>query len=267
MTKADEQATAHPFGCKCERCDRIRVLERKNRTQVEEFSQPVPEIMQTGIRVDEIPAFQHTPPAPADGEADIRNAHSSGLKSAIDKIVKQRSTEAALSTERRIRQWMEANPGKTPMLRYLTPADTQPVIMESDGSTEVKGDTAFFTEKRLPVHTEPDDTKPPEPRPFYHGERHRNPYYQATRDVWMLCQGEPLELMIHHEADVTDVIHAFDLSYDFGEVLAKMYRLGRKPGANIKQEFIKMHEHLQAAEDAWSDGAEPDCDGLRGEGE
>lgn len=108
----------------------------------------------------------------------------------------------------------------------------------------------------VPVPT-PDDTaahvpSPSDPyEPYTYGARRRNPYYLVGRDIWSYKHGEPDHLMIAAEADVTDIIHAFGLGYDLGEVMAKICRLHRKKGTNIRQEFIKMHEHIQAAEDAW----------------
>ncbi len=105
-----------------------------------------------------------------------------------------------------------------------------------------------------------DDTVAPDFPPYTYGERRRNPYYQARRSVWLMMQGQAVETMIHGEADVTDVLQAFDvavdlgspvISYQLGEVVAKILRLGRKPGTNVRHEIIKCHEHLQAAEDAW----------------
>ena len=106
----------------------------------------------------------------------------------------------------------------------------------------------------------PDDTAAPDFPPYTHGERLRNPYYQARRAVWLRMHGAPVEVMIHAEADVTDVMQAFGIaedlgsaaiSYQLGEVVAKILRLGRKPGTNVIHEITKCHEHLQAAEDAW----------------
>ena len=97
-----------------------------------------------------------------------------------------------------------------------------------------------------------DDTAAPAPYgPYTHGERHRNPYYTALREVWRYKDGQPVELMIADDADVTDIIHAFGIGPDLDELLTKIFRLRRKPGVNIRQEFTKMHEHIQAAEDAW----------------
>ena len=102
-----------------------------------------------------------------------------------------------------------------------------------------------------PLDDPPDDTAAPEFPPYTYGERRRNPYYKVLREVWRYKDGEPAELMIAKDADVADVIHAFGVGYDLGEVAAKIFRLGIKPGTNARHEFIKMHEHIQAAEDAW----------------
>jgi hypothetical protein len=100
------------------------------------------------------------------------------------------------------------------------------------------------------THT-PDDITAPY-GPYTHGERHRNPYYKALREVWRYKDGQPVELMIANDADVTDIIHAFGPDPDLAELLTKIFRLHRKPGTNKLQEYTKMHEHIQAAEDAWA---------------
>jgi len=87
--------------------------------------------------------------------------------------------------------------------------------------------------------------------PYTYGERRRNPYYLARHEVRRRSLHRDADVMISKDADVTDVIHAFGLGYDLGEVVAKICRLGRKPGTNVRHEIIKCHEHLQAAEDAW----------------
>lgn len=110
------------------------------------------------------------------------------------------------------------------------------------------GDPCLKDGKPIPT---PDDTAAPEFPPYTYGKRRRNPYYLAGRNIDRFKDGEPVELMISAKADVTDVIHAFGLGYDLGEVVAKICRLHRKAGTDIRQEFIKMHEHIQAAEDAW----------------
>ena len=106
----------------------------------------------------------------------------------------------------------------------------------------------------------PDDTAAPAFPPYTYGARLRNPYYQARREVWMMSGGMQVMKMIHSKADVTDVLQAFGIAedlgipaiaYQLGEVTAKILRLGRKPGTDVRHEFIKMHEHIQAAEDAW----------------
>ena len=97
----------------------------------------------------------------------------------------------------------------------------------------------------------PDDTAAPDFPPYTYGERRRNPYYLALHEIRRRSLHHDADVMISKDADVTDIIHAFGLDYDLGEVVAKICRLRRKAGTNIRQEFIKMHEHIQAAEDAW----------------
>lgn len=103
----------------------------------------------------------------------------------------------------------------------------------------------------LPAGPTPDDTAAPDFPPYTYGERRRNPYYKVLREVWRYKDGHPVELMIAKDADVTDIIHAFGLGHDLGEVLAKICRLHLKEGTSTRQEFIKMREHIQAAEDDW----------------
>ena len=98
---------------------------------------------------------------------------------------------------------------------------------------------------------DPDDTAAPDFPPYTYGERRRNPYYTAQRDIWRYKDGKPIELMISKHADVTDILQAYDVDYQLAEVIAKILRLGRKEGTNRRQEYTKMHEHIQAAEDAW----------------
>lgn len=88
--------------------------------------------------------------------------------------------------------------------------------------------------------------------PYTYGERRRNPYYTAQRDIWRYKNGVGVELMISRHADVTDIIQAYDVDPQLAEAVAKILRLGRKPGTNRRQEYTKMHEHIQAAEDAWT---------------
>lgn len=124
-------------------------------------------------------------------------------------------------------------------------------------TTEIEREFTAGPTRRWEV---PDDAAAPDFPPYTYGERRRNPYYQARREVWSMAGRMQCERMIHAKADVTDVIQAFGLgdeigspviSYQLGEVVAKILRLGRKDGTNVRQEIIKMHEHLQAAEDAW----------------
>ena len=153
---------------------------------------------------------------------------------------------AASDTDRIVRNWIDANPGKKPMLRY-TVGCLIPEVVED-------------TTPLPPLDDTPDDTAAPAFPPYTYGERLRNPYYQARRSVWLRMHGTPVETMIHSEADVTDVMQAFGIaedlgspaiSYQLGEVVAKILRLGRKPGTDVRHEITKCHEHLQAAEDAW----------------
>lgn len=97
----------------------------------------------------------------------------------------------------------------------------------------------------------PDDTAAPDFPPYTYGERRRNPYYTAKRDIHRYKDGEPVELMISRHADVTDIIQAYDVDPQLAEAVAKILRLGRKKGTHRRQEYTKMHEHIQAAEDAW----------------
>lgn len=119
-----------------------------------------------------------------------------------------------------------------------------PFANESDAAVAVKAG-------RSVVAPTPDDTAAPDFPPYTYGERRRNPYYLALHEVRRRSLHLDAEVMVSKDADVTDIIHAFGLGYDLGEVVAKICRLNRKEGTDIRQEFIKMHEHIQAAEDAW----------------
>ena len=132
------------------------------------------------------------------------------------------ASRAAPNITRAILDWEEAHPGKKPTLQYAV------VSEEMEGM----GEAADFP-------------------PYTYGERRRNPYYTARRDIWRYKDGEPVELMISKHADVTDILQAYDVDYQLAEVIAKILRLSRKQGTHIRQEFTKMHEHIQAAEDAW----------------
>ncbi len=103
----------------------------------------------------------------------------------------------------------------------------------------------------IAAESDPDDTAAPDFEPYTYGERRRNLYYLAKRDIWRYKDGKPVELMISHRADVTDILQAYDVDHQFSEAIAKMLRFKLKQGTNKRQEFIKMHEHIQAAEDAW----------------